>query len=153
MTTKITTSDKAIVAAIVDEVYRPSARQREFKAMFWNMWTSGPSQVGAPTVEDAIRLTSCATIGSWSKDPKFKGWFFNEDEFGQRADFLANQALDVIQEVMASEKAADRLNAAKFAVEVAGKAKKAKTEIKFLDDEVGNMDEKQLEDFIRKHKA
>ena len=149
--TKITKSTGKVVREIVAaaDIYVPTPDQRRVKAEFHAMRAEGPSKpIENTTVAFAVQLTDCLTLEKWWPVPGFKRWFLDVNSFDTQAEALAGAALDVIGSIMFhAERDADKLSAAKLLVEIAGKVKKAKTEVQFLDKDLPD-DPKKLDEFI-----
>ena len=144
------TERESVIATIVEQVFKPSVEQRKLKSAFWVTYRNGPS-VNAKDVTMAcvVSTTGSSKVEKWWKDPQFKEWFLNEDDFRQRAEYHAHLAQDVLEDLMVNaEKPSDRLAAARLAIDIAGKIKKAEPVIKILDGDIDKMGDKQLDAFI-----
>jgi hypothetical protein len=136
--------------SLVDEVFKPTKKQREVKAAFWHSWKQGPSS-GTPTLAAAIQITGCQALETWAKSPKFNEYFFNDQEHGQRLEALFDRGLDVLEEIMlSSDRAADRLKAFEYIAKLSDKISKPEKEVKYIDKDVQSMDSQELEALIKK---
>jgi hypothetical protein len=148
---KITKTDSKVLAEIIESanLYKPTADQRLVKAEFQTALADGPHPEKI-TAAFAVQITGRSVIEKWWSVEGFRSWFLDSKSFDNRAEALANAALEVAGNIMfAAEKDGDKLAAAKFLIEVAGKVKKAKTEVKFLDDSIPD-DPKALDEYIAK---
>lgn len=148
---KITKTDSKLVSEIIvaADLYNPSADQRRLKAEFQAMLNDGPVPEKV-TAAFAVQITGRSVIEKWWPVVGFKRWFLDATSFENEAEALASAALGVIGNIMyAGEKDGDRLAAAKLLIEIAGKIKKQKTEVKFLDDSIPD-DPKLLDEYIAK---
>lgn len=147
---KLTNTGKRL-EELVDELFRPTARQREIKNSFWYSWKQGPTK-SKPTLAAAIEITGCPTIEKWSsEDTRFKGWFLNDQDHGQRLEVLFDKSIDVLEDIMyAADKSSDRLKAIEIIAKLAQKINKPETEVKFLDSDIQNMSLVELEEMIKK---
>lgn len=144
------TNTGGTLESIMDEVFIPNARQRRVKASFWASWNAGPSK-GKPTLAAAIEITKCPAIETWAKNPKFKEYFFNDQDHAQRLEYLFDLGLDTLEEVMTTaEKASDRLKAVETVAKLAQKLGRPEAEVKYLDKDVQSMDLNELENVIKK---
>ena len=140
------------IGIVTDRIFIPSAEQRRLKAAFWYTYSQGPTvdsdKITAACVSDILKTSA---VEKWWSDPEFKDWFRNKDSFRQRAEYQAEMAQDIIEEIMINgKKDSDRLNAAKVAIDIAGKVRKTQPIIKLLDASVNDMEEKELDEFIAK---
>ena len=89
-------------------------------------------------------------VEKWWPNERFRAWFLDARSFENEAEALASAALGVIGSIMyTGEKDGDRLSAAKLLVEIAGKIKKNKVEVKYLDESIPD-DPKALDEYISK---
>lgn len=139
-----------ILESVVDDIFTPTKRQREVKAQFWTSWKMGPTK-GDPSMTAIIHETGCNAIETWWKNPAFQRWFLNERDTMQRLEYLFDLGIDVLEEVITSaEKASDRLKGIEMIAKLTQKLGKPEAEVKYLDGDVQGMDEKQLEEYIKK---
>lgn len=148
---KITKHDSKLVNEIIESagLYRPTADQRLVKAEFQAALRDGPSPEKI-TAAFAVQITNRSVIEKWWKLDGFRAWFLDSTSFDNQAEALASTALEVIGNVMlTAERDSDKLSAAKMLVEIAGKVKKNKTEVRFLDESIPD-DPAELEKYIAK---
>ena len=145
-------SRKAIEAAVVDIIFEPNQRQRALKAAFWEVYQDRPAAQGI-TKALVLSVTNSDSINRWWGLPGFEEWFCNKDEFRQRVAYLANIALDAIEEILIDPSANPnaRQNAAKLMIEVANKMPSRNAKEKFLDAQIQEMGKRELDAFIAKH--
>ncbi len=149
--TKLTKTDSKAVMEIVEraDIYVPTPAQRRIKAEFHAALANGPSPTTI-SAAFAVQITGRGAIEKWWSINGFKKWFLDAISFENEAEALAGSALEVIGDVMYNAKSdKDRLAAAKLLVEIAGKVKKAQTEVKFLDDSIPD-DPAKLDEYIKK---
>lgn len=148
-------SKPPVIDLVEDLDFIPSKEQRQLKAAFWS------SQMENPLIDPEEELSLEAVkrgcrdrrLNSWWKNKGFRDWFQNREEFRQRVEYVAQLALDTIEEVLMDRDAnpSARVNAAKLAIEVANKLPPRKIEkASYLDEEVNRMDEKELTEFIKR---
>lgn len=144
---------KKLGAVLDDIIFIPSPIQRKVKAAFWSSYNDNPlfgrDKITLAAVESTI---SDYRLHKWWAQIGFKEWFTNKDEFKQRLEYLANLALDTIEEVLCNPdaNANARMNAAKLMLEAARKMPDKQGEVKYLDERVHTMSKKELEQFIKK---
>ena len=148
---KITSKDSKFVSEVVEaaDIYRPTHDQRRIKAEFHAALANGPRN-RVPTAAFAVQLTGYGVIEKWWSIVGFRKWFLDDTSFENEAEALANAALGVIGDIMCgASRDSNRLAAAKLLVEIAGKIKKMKPEVKFLDETLPD-DAEGLDEYIRK---
>jgi hypothetical protein len=142
------------------DTFVPTDEMRRLKSAFWSKYTDRPDlQVSPPTTPEG-EVDSRAIVGlqraipgletiptKWWDNSKFVTWFNNRDEFKQRLDYLAQLALDSAEEILRNQDAPPqaRVAMAKLVLEATGKAK---SEERFLDQRISEMDKAELEKFI-----
>jgi hypothetical protein len=142
------------------DTFVPTDEMRRLKAAFWSKYSDRPDlrlslpttpegkidSKGLPDVHRAI--PGLEDIPSkWWENSKFVAWFDNREEFKQRLDYLAQLALDSAEEILRNQDAPPqaRVAMAKLVLEATGKAK---SEERFLDQRISEMDKAELEKFI-----
>lgn len=146
--------DIKIAELVEDMTYIPSPEQRKTKAAFYAVYSDNPlcerADISATYVQ---QVTGDSRVRRWWSDGQFRQWFINGDEFRQRVEYLAHLALDTLEKLLGDDNpktAGARVNAAKLLVEVANKLPQRWKQEKWHDAEIGKMDKKQLEDFLRR---
>lgn len=135
-------------------VFRPSRAQQIARANFWTYFSQEGS--APPSIIDlatALRFGLDMGISEWWSIPGFREWFSNQDEFRQRLEFLANLSLDKLENLINSEasNANAKVAAIKLIMELSKKLQHRNTADQYLDEKVGQMDKKQLEEYIKAH--
>lgn len=146
-----------VLDIIVDELtYLPTPEQRKAKSAFWARFSDNP--VCEPediTSALAIRFSGDGRVNKWWNHEGFRSWFQNRDEFRQRMEYLANLAMDRLEEILTISArvpgmAGAQIAAGKLIMEVARKTPSKTAAEKFLDESVSKMSKLELEEFIRK---
>lgn len=153
-------STDRVMEILTDElIYHPTGEQRRAKATFWHRFHSAdipPCEPQDITLAIAENLVSSGSrLERWWSDPGFAAWFRNAEEFRERVEFLTHLALDAITDVLISEDpkmSSAKVNAAKLMLEVGRKMPKKEDTGRFLDDRIGTMTRKELEDYIAKNR-
>lgn len=142
------------VAQVCDDLlFVPTPDQRQVKAAFWQRYSQSPVlDISKITGTYVHKLVPDSRIPRWWSMFGFKEWFLNEDEFRQRLEYLANLSLDTLEAILTDPDAnhSARVNAAKLIFEASNKMPKKWEKVAYLDAGVQNMDQAQLESFIRK---
>lgn len=131
--------------------WKPTDAHRKAKAAFWSHYfqsgETAPEQTNAAL---AARISGFPEVLEWWQLSGFPEWFRNGEEFRQRVEYVSSLALDLLQETLldVTGRPVDRLNAAKMALEIAAKFPKSTPKEQFADEKIGEMDKKQLEEFI-----
>lgn len=144
------------LAGILEEVvFIPTPPMRRVKAAYLAATAENPITNTDPSLEAALQVTGETRLRQWWSTPGFRSWFSNRDEFRQRVEYLANLALDAIEDILLDGDAnpAARNAAAKLMIEAAGKLPKGAGQEKFADEHIQGMDRRQLEQFLRKNGA
>ncbi len=137
--------------AVLDELlYLPTPAQRRIKAKYWKRAAEATFTDQGPTLPEILRVVKDKRIPIWWQEEGFKAWFRNEEEFKERMEYIANLALDTVEEILTNPEAREsaRMAAAKLAIEVAGKMPKGDV-TQFADAKINQMDAGQLRDFIQ----
>tara|TARA_R100000655_G_scaffold18668_4_gene39209 strand:- start:2229 stop:2705 length:477 start_codon:yes stop_codon:yes gene_type:complete len=148
---KVTKKDSKVVSEIIEsaDLYKPTPDQRQVKAEFHMALASGPTPEKI-TAAFAVQITNRVIIEKWWPNKRFRSWFLDSASFDNEAEALASAALGVIGGIMYhAERDNDRLSAAKLLIEIAGKIKKNKPEVKFLDENIPD-DPQKLDEYITK---
>ena len=135
-------------------LFKPMPQQRQAKATFWtfvndSMGGLSPEDI---TLAKALQITNDNRLNKWWKVPGFSEWFSNKDEFRQRLEYLANLALDKVEDIILADDpklTSAQVNIIKCLMEVAGKVPARVKEVKYLDEAVSRMDKRQLEAFLK----
>jgi hypothetical protein len=144
-------------------LFSPDAVHRRIRAQFWASYSNSDEFIagGASSTTSTISLATALRYGAdrrisdWWSLPGFVDWFTNSEDFAQRVEFLAQLALDDLEEILIDPEArkGDKLAAAKMILEVGGKfpGRKANDEgSKFSDEKIAQMSKGELLDFISK---
>ena len=107
------------------------------------------------TLTDVERLVSEPKLARWWSQPGFKEWFRNQEEFREKAELMAFLAMDAMESILISDDprmAGPKAAMIKLAMEIASKMPTKNTgPEKYADAKIGDMDRKQLEEYIAKH--
>lgn len=136
----------------VEGQFLPTNPQKRAKSAFWTHFsTAGEgSLTPTPSLATALRFGQDNRIQAWWDQAGFQDWFWNRDEFRQRMEYLANLAVDELEEILLSKQVAtsDKLNAIKMVMQVSQKTTPVRAE-ESLPDLIGKMNRVQLEEYIR----
>lgn len=131
-------------------VFSPSPAQEKAKARFWSRYESGPFPALAKmTLAEVIQLTEMSSLKNWWSAPGFKPWFYNQNEAAETLDYLYIKCLKVAENLLddPAAQASAKVNMIKVIAELANKFP-SKYKKEFADEQVGRMDEKQLEAWL-----
>lgn len=134
-------------------VFIPTPAMRKVKAAYLAATSENPLLVGQdPTAASVQQVTGDTRVSKWWSTPGFRDWFSNRDEFRQRVEYLANLALDTIEDILldGEANASARNAAAKLMIEAAGKLPKGTSTEKYADEQISSMSKAELEQFIRR---
>lgn len=141
-------------AVLEDVTFIPTPQMRRTKASYWASLAENPIyDRETTTLASALEVTRDSRLSKWWSLPGFAPWFTNREEFRQRLEYLANLALDTIEEVLldSDANANARMRAVQIALEAAAKMPGKSDNQKMLDDRVQKMGRAELEAFLRQH--
>jgi hypothetical protein len=151
----LSSNDSVKLHAVLEEVtFIPTPQMRRTKANYWATLAENPVyDRETTTLASALEVTRDTRLSKWWSVPGFTPWFTNREEFRQRLEYLANLALDTIEEVLldSDANANARMRAVQLALEAAAKMPGKSDNQKMLDDRVQKMGRAELEAFIRQH--
>lgn len=150
---KLLETIQQVVSSRADSGFTPTNAQKRVKSAFWTHFGTG-SSIQAPTEPTlAIAASFDPQLRQYWTQPGFKEWFWNQSEFDERLDFLAQVALDELESILSNRQVAPsaKLPAIKIALELSGKlGSKSAESGEFADAKIASMDRKQLEEYIQK---
>lgn len=141
------------LGAILEEVvFVPTPQMRKCKAAYLAATADNPMSDN-PSLELALQATGESRLRQWWSTPGFRSWFANREEFRQRVEYLANLALDAIEEILldGDANATARNAAAKLMLEAANKLPRGTGPERFADDQINQMSKQQLEQYLRRN--
>jgi len=120
--------NKILAAASTDLTFTPSPDMRRAKAAFWHRFADTSTVLSS----DKVTLASAQQIGAdkrlakWWTLPGFQEWFQNKEEFRERMEYLADIALDALEQVLTDPdaNAGAKVASAKLVLEAASKMPK-----------------------------
>lgn len=157
MDNRIGSSALSLLANRIDRardvsVFRPDNAQKAARSRFWTHYivtdTPTPQEVDLAL---ATRLCGDSRISTWWDLPSFQDWFQNKEEFIQKVDYLAHEALDELGMILHNPEANGntKMAAIRTALELSGKLGSGKSAVKSDDsDPINNMNKEQLEKYI-----
>jgi hypothetical protein len=126
---------------------------RRAKAAFWSSLSDHPLGIGDT---DTLTLAASKQLGAdsrlprWWAIPGFQEWWQNKQEFKQRLEYMAQLALDSLEEILADPNAnpTAKVNSAKLVLDAANKMPKKAPE-ENLDAKLASMTRTELEEYVR----
>lgn len=144
-----------LVDLISDITYVPSPEQRKVKEGFWRRFSDNPlCDPAHVTLADVSRLIpNESRLDRWWKEPGFSAWFKNQEEFRERVNYLAQLALGTLEDILINpdEKGMAKVNASKLIMEVARKMPPRQVKEVYVDEKIGKMGRKELEEYIKRN--
>ncbi len=153
MSNPLNNLSKVLAAATQDIVFSPTPDMRRAKAAFWSSLTDHPLGIGDT---DTLTLAASKQLGAdsrlprWWAIPGFQEWWQNKQEFKQRLEYMAQLALDSLEEILADPNAnpTAKVNSAKLVLDAANKMPKKAPE-ENLDAKLASMSRSELEEYVR----
>ena len=98
------------------------------------------------------QLAGTERILDWLKDDRFSNWWWDEHVVKDELMSMRETAVSRLKDILTSDEvsAADALKAARMIFELTDQFPSKKQEVKFLDQELNNMDERAAEHEIRR---
>lgn len=144
--------NKILAAAQTDLVFAPTPDMRRAKAAFWSRVADAPALDGGPvTLAAAQQVGSDKRLTKWWTLPGFQEWFQNKEEFRERMEYLADIALDALEQVLTDPDAnpSAKVNSAKLVLEAASKMPRKEAEAPTS--RLESMSRGELEDYVRRN--
>ena len=144
--------NKILAAASTDLTFAPTPDMRRAKAAFWHRVADAPLFDGGPiTLAAAQQFGTDKRLSKWWTLPGFAEWFQNREEFRERLEYLADIALDSLEQVLTDPDAnpSAKVASAKLVLEAASKMPKKEAESPSTKLEA--MSRTELEDYVRKN--
>lgn len=153
MSNPLNNLSKVLAAATQDIVFSPTPDMRRAKAAFWSSLSDHPLGIGDT---DTLTLAASKQLGAdsrlprWWAIPGFQEWWQNKQEFKQRLEYMAQLALDSLEEILADPNAnpTAKVNSAKLVLDAANKMPKKAPE-ENLDAKLASMTRTELEEYVR----
>lgn len=145
--------NKILAAASSDLTFAPTPDMRRAKAAFWSRFADAPTSLSSDpvTLASAQQFGADKRLGKWWTLPGFQEWFQNREEFRERLEYLADIALDSLEQVLTDPDAnpSAKVASAKLVLEAASKMPKKDTEAPTT--KLETMSRGELEDYVRKN--
>jgi hypothetical protein len=144
---------KVLAAATQEVVFVPTADMRRAKAAFWTSLSDHPLGIGDAdtlTLAASKQLGADSRLSRWWAVPGFVDWWQNKQEFKQRLEYMAQLALDSLEEILTDPGAnpTAKVNSAKLVLDAANKMPKKVPE-ENLDAKLSSMSRAELEEYVR----
>lgn len=146
------TVNKELESLLSEVTFTPTVEHRRVKSAFWASVEDNPMYNDhlAITAAQVAYVTGNGNISKWWSEEGFPAWFLNTEEFKQKRRYIANLALDRLADILQNPdtKESSMVAAIKLAMELDDQMPNKK-EVKYADAAIGNMNEKQLEEFLK----
>lgn len=117
--------NKLLEAAQSDLVFVPTPDMRRVKAAFWNKLSNNFNLIDMSqmTLAAVQQIEKDRRLIKWWSLPGFSDWFQNKEEFKERLEYLADLALDALEQVLNDPNASPgaRVSCAKLVLEATSK--------------------------------
>ena len=145
--------NKILAAASTDLTFAPTPDMRRAKAAFWSRFADAPTSLSSDpvTLASAQQFGADKRLSKWWTLPGFAEWFQNKEEFRERLEYLADIALDSLEQVLTDPDSnpSAKVASAKLVLEAAAKMPKKEAETPTTRLEA--MSRTELEDYVRKN--
>ena len=143
--------NKILAAAQTDLVFGPTPDMRRAKAAFWSRFSDAPLSGGPLTLAAAQQIGADKRLAKWWALPGFQDWFQNGEEFKERMEYLADLALDALEQVLADPDAnpSAKVASAKLVLEAASKMPKPVADAPGT--KLETMSRAELEDYVKRN--
>lgn len=144
--------NKILAAAQTDLVFAPTPDMRRAKAAFWSKFADSPMLAAdSLTLASVQQVASDKRLTKWWSLPGFAEWFQNKEEFRERLEYLADIALDSLEQVLTDPDSnpSAKVASAKLVLEAASKMPKKDAEAPAS--RLETMSRGELEDYVRKN--
>lgn len=144
--------NKVLAAASADLTFAPTSDMRRAKAAFWSRAADGPAlDTGPLTLAAAQQIGADKRLAKWWSIPGFTDWWQNKEEFRERLEYLADIALDSLEQVLTDPdaNAGAKVASAKLVLEAASKMPKKEADTP--QSRLETMSRTELEEYVRKN--
>jgi len=144
--------NKILAAAQTDLVFSPTPDMRRAKAAFWSKVADAPALSGGPlTLAAAQQIGADKRLAKWWALPGFQDWFQNGEEFKERMEYLADLALDALEQVLSDPDAnpSAKVASAKLVLEAASKMPKPVADSPST--KLETMSRSELEEYVKRN--
>jgi len=144
--------NKILAAASTDLTFAPTPDMRRAKAAFWHRVADAPALDSGPvTLAAAQQFGTDKRLSKWWTLPGFAEWFQNKEEFRERLEYLADIALDSLEQVLTDPDSnpSAKVASAKLVLEAASKMPKKEADAPAS--RLETMSRGELEDYVRKN--
>lgn len=132
----------------IEQGFTPSDEQKKAKSAFWTY----VQESGVSTPPDYSPQMAAKFVNpTWIKQAGFTEWFWNQSEFSERLEYLAQLALDELETTLKSKliTASQKIPAIKLALEVASKLNQRQAATDGLPERIASMSRQELESLIK----
>ena len=144
---------KLIEAAQGDLIFAPTPDMRKVKAAFWTKVSDKITLIDTSniTLTAAQQVEKDRRLAKWWSLPGFSDWFQNREEFKERLEYLADIALDTLEQVLIDPSAntSAKVSCAKLILEAASKMPKKDSDV--APSKLESMSRIELEDYVRRN--
>ena len=116
--------NKILAAAQTDLIFAPTPDMRRVKAAFWSKTRDNPHLVDSASTLTSIQQTvTDKRLTKWWSLPGFQAWFQNGEEYRERMEYLADLALDALEQILTDPdaNASAKVTSAKLVLEATSK--------------------------------
>lgn len=134
-------------------VFIPDDTHLRLKAAFYAVFDENPTCDPADiTAAQIASITGSGKVFEFWHLPGFKEWFQNSNELKQQINYVLYDAIRAAHEIIKSsdpKTASARIKAVELMFKIADKMPKQYSKVEYKDKKIGDMNEKQLREFIK----
>lgn len=139
----------------IELMFVPTEEMREVKAAFLAKAQDNPQiDMDALSLAQVLKTVNHTKLTHWWKQDGFKEWFANSAEWRQKLEYAIDVGLDAVMEIFKCKDPKSfgaQVRALEVLARLANKEPARVKEVKVLDKDVQGMDQKQLDDFIKRN--
>lgn len=144
----------ALTQKTAEGQFQPTNDQKRAKSAFWGSFTEQSVVLPGDTPNLSLVLQFLVNEGKiteWWAMPGFPAWFWNNQEFNQRKEYIASLAMDELEKVLLSNQLSPdkKIQAIRLSLELSGKLDKQEGAAP-IDSIIGKMNREQLREYINK---
>ena len=146
-------AQKAFETMAADVVFHPTEDQRQVKSAFWATFEDRGGVADHEVTQAAVlQATNDTRVSQWWNLHGFQDWFLNKEEYKQRLDYLMHIGMDALERVLKFSESDTAIVSAMKLIIAANDKMPSSTKVVYADSFIQDLDERGLDEYLRKHK-